>query len=113
MANTNTSSTWKGFFTSDAKCLLWNEAGDGLRVFIGTEKNRGRLLAIKPSIKANPTVLFMVFLSLNKAHVVFGLTTTGGDHVSSEEKTDVFLCPQGSSCDIYTIALVATLESPF
>jgi hypothetical protein len=41
------------------------------------------------------------------------MTTTGGDLVSTEAESDVFLSPQGSSCDIHTIALADTLERTF
>jgi hypothetical protein len=37
--NTNTPSTWKSFFTSDAKCLLCDAKGDGLLGLTGTEKS--------------------------------------------------------------------------
>jgi hypothetical protein len=55
----------------------------------------------------------MALSPFNKVHVVFGLTTTGGDLVSTEGQADVFLSPQGSTCDIHTVALEASLENTF
>jgi hypothetical protein len=111
MANdTNTPSTWKGFYTSDAKCLLYDAKGDGLLGLTGTGKSGD---ACASSIRANPTVPFMTISPFNKAHVVFGLTTTGGDLVSTEGQADVFLSPQGSTCDVHRVALEASLENTF
>lgn len=76
-------------------------------------KIRGRLLVIDQSqIKANPTVPFMSLSSPTKVHVVYGLATTGDDFVSIEEVSDLFLSPQGSSCDINTIALGLKAPTP-
>jgi hypothetical protein len=105
MANTNT--TWKSFFTSNAQCLLYNEAGNALRDLTRTDKT---VAACKSAIESNQTVPFMVLSSLNKVHVVFGMMTTGGELVSTEERAYVFLSPQGSSVDLHTIALVETLQ---
>jgi hypothetical protein len=107
---TNTSTTWKSFFTSNAQCLLYNEAGNALRDLTRTNKTVGDC---KSAIEANQTVPFMVLSSLNKVHVVFGMKKTGGELVSTEETAYVFLSPQGSSVDLHTIALVETLQETF
>jgi hypothetical protein len=103
----NTSTTWKSFFTSNAQCLLYNEAGNALRDLTRTDKT---VDVCKSAIEANQTVPFMVLSSLNKVHVVFGMKTTGDELVSTEEMAYVFLSPQGSSVDLHTIALVETLQ---
>jgi hypothetical protein len=112
MDSTNTpaaASTWTSFFASNAKCLLYNEAGVGLQEMTASGKSVDDCLS---AIDGNPTVPLMVLSPLNKVHILFGLKTIGND-IFSPEKSYVFLSPHGASCTPVEIDLVDILHATF
>jgi hypothetical protein len=95
-------STWKSFFVSNTKCLLYNEAGDSLQQMTASGKSVDDCLS---AIDSNPTVPLMVLPPLNKVHILFGLKTVGSD-IFSPGKSYLFLSPHGALCTPVEIALV-------